>query len=346
MTHIPTITTVEELERFLSEPDNETIEMMKRIKGDIMILGIGGKMGPTLGMMAVKACQQAGIDKTIYGVSRFSEKGLVDHLEENGVTCISCDLLEPENIEKLPKVDNIVFMAGRKFGQSGSDYLSWALNTIVPANVARAFPASRFVVFSTGSIYDLWPTDSEGPDESASFTSIGEYANSCLGRERIFEFYSRKNNTDVLIYRLNYAIDLRYGVLYEIGRHVFEETPVDLTMGYANVIWQGDAANIALRSLELAAHPPEVLNVTGPKLRVRDVAVKFGEIMGKTPRFTGVEAPTAFLSNTVKLTELIGPPRTSIDDMVRLLSAWIERGGATINKPTHFQTRDGRFLDD
>ena len=336
----------EELDDVLSIPQGETIEYMKRLDGDIMILGIGGKVGPTLGMTAVKACRQAGVSKKVYGVARFSDGSLMPKLEDQGITCLKCDLLIPEQIESLPKTPNIIFMAGRKFGQTGSDHLTWALNTIVPANVARAFPDSRFVVFSTGSLYDLWPTDTEGPGETHTFTSIGEYANSCLGRERIFEYYSRANGTKALQYRLNYAIDLRYGVLYEIGKQVYEGNPVNLETGYANVIWQGDANNAAIRCLDLAASPPEILNVTGDKVRVRDVAVKFGKIMGKQPSFTGTEAPTAFLSNTAKMRRLLGPPPTSVDTLIHMIADWIMRGGRTLDKPTHFQTRDGQFLDE
>lgn len=345
MTHVKPIENEEQLDDFLSEPHHETVEMMKRLEGDIMILGIGGKMGPTLGMTAVKAAKKAGVAKRVYGVSRFSEKGLVNDLEKKGITCIQCDLLNLEEVASLPKVPNIIFMAGRKFGQTGTDYLTWALNVVVPANVVRHFTDSRFVVFSTGSIYDLWPVESEGPSETDTFTSIGEYANSCLGRERIFDYYSRANGTNVLIYRLNYAIDLRYGVLFEIGKHVFNETPINLTMGYANVIWQGDAGNIALRSLEIAANPPEILNVTGEKVRVRDIAAMFGDIMEKTPVFEGSEAPTAFLSNTAKLKRVFGVPPTSVKDMVAMLSQWIMKGGKSLDKPTHFQTRNGQFLD-
>jgi len=339
------INTEEELDEVLSTPQDETVELMRRLDGDIMILGIGGKMGPTLGYTAVKAIERAGAAKKVYGVSRFSDESLPPRLEERGITCIRCDLLEPKEVEKLPPVKNIVFMAGRKFGEKGSDHLTWALNTVVPANAARYFTESRFVVFSTGSIYDLWPVDTEGPTETDGFTSIGEYANSCLGRERIFEHYSRKNGTKVLLFRLNYAIDLRYGVLYEIGRQVFEERPIDLEMGYANVIWQGDANNYAIRCLELAASPPEILNVTGGKIRLRDVAYRFGEIMGKPLRFTGKEAPTAFLSNNAKMKRILGEPPTPLDDMIRWISRWIEKGGRTLDKPTHYQTRNGQFLD-
>ncbi len=339
------VITEEMLDDLLSSPEEETVEMMRRIEGDIMILGIGGKMGPTLGLSAVKAIEKAGVSKKVIGVSRFSDQSLIAKLEAGGIECICCDLLDPDAVAKLPDVKNIIFMAGRKFGIKGSDYLTWALNAVVPANVARRFTDASIVVFSTGSIYDLWPVESDGPGERHEFTSIGEYANSCLGRERIFEHYSRANGTRVLLYRLNYAIECRYGVLYEIGRQVFAGETIDLTMGYANVIWQGDANNVALRCLELADSPPDILNVSGPKVVIRDIAARFGELMGKKTSFTGNEAPTAFLTNTSKMQRILGKPKTSVDKMVEMIAAWIMQGGRSLDKPTHFQVRDGQFLD-
>ena len=346
MPGIPVFTDEESLERFMSNPMPETVDMMRRLDGDIMILGIGGKMGPTLGLTALKAIREAGVDKNVYGVARFSNKTAREKLERWGVACITCDLLEPEQVAGLPDIKNIVFMAGRKFGQVGSDHLTWALNTIVPANVARAFPDGNFTVFSTGSIYSMWPVESDGPSESDRFSSVGEYANSCLGRERVFEYYSQRNGSTALIYRLNYAIDLRYGVIFEVGKSVFEGRAIDLTMGYANVIWQGDANNIALRCLEHTASPPSILNVTGDKVRIRDVAVRFGEIMGKKPIFEGSEEPKAFLSDNTRMKELLGAPPTTLDNMINWIAQWLEQGGPTLDKPTHYQVKNGQFLDD
>ncbi|MCE5248817.1 NAD-dependent epimerase/dehydratase family protein [bacterium] len=334
-----------ELEDFMSTPRPETVDLMKRLDGDIMILGIGGKMGPTLGSMTVKAVREAGVSRTVYGVSRFSDKNLISALEDRGISCIPCDLLNPDDVNKLPRIKNIIYMAGRKFGLKGTDYLYWAMNTIAPAYTARHFSDSAIVVFSTGSIYDLRPVESNGPAETDTFLSIGEYANSCLGRERIFEYYSRENGTKILQLRLNYAIDLRYGVLYEIGRQVHEGIPVDLGMGYANVIWQGDANNYAVRCLELADSPPRILNVTGDKIRIRDVASRFGKHMNREPVFTGTEAPTAFLSDNSAMKKLLGEPPTSLDLMIGWIADWIMKGGQSLGKPTHFQTRDGQFLD-
>lgn len=335
----------DELEDFMSEPWPETVDLLGRLDGDIMILGIGGKMGPTLGKMVMKAIRQAGVSKKVYGVSRFSEHGLKSGLEHAGIRCLTCDLLNPDDVAKLPRVRNIIYMAGRKFGLKGTDYLYWAMNTIAPAHAARHFPDSDFVVFSTGSVYDLCPADSHGSSENDIFNSIGEYANSCLGRERIFEYYSRENGTKVLLFRLNYAIDLRYGVLYEIGKKVHDGAPVNLEMGYANVIWQGDANNYAVRCLEHAASPPCILNVTGDKIRIRDVARMFGKIMGRKPVFTGTEAPTAFLSDNSAMKKILGKPPTSLNRMIQWIASWIMKGGRSLDKPTHFQTRDGQFLD-
>jgi nucleoside-diphosphate-sugar epimerase len=335
-----------QLDDILSIPEEETIEAMKRLQGNILILGIGGKMGPTLGRMLVRAAKAAGVSKTIYGVSRFSDPGLVAKLEGEGIRCIRCDLMNPEELAALPDVPNIIYMVGRKFGLKGTDYLYWAVNTIAPANAARRFPSSRFVVFSTGSVYDLWPVETEGPGENDEFNSVGEYANSCLGRERIFEYFSREFGTKTLIYRLNYAIDLRYGVLHDIAGRVHAGIPVNLEMGYANVIWQGDAANIAVRCLEHAASPPEILNVTGEKISVRDVARRLGELMGKTPVFEGTEAPTALLSKNARMRSLFGVPQTPLDAMLRWTANWVMTGGRSLGKPTHFQTRDGQFLDE
>jgi len=335
----------DELEDFLSTPQEETVDMMARLDGDIIVLGIGGKMGPTLGSMIVKAARRAGVKKNVYGVSRFSNSGLASKLERQGITCIPCDLLNPDDVSKLPKVRNVIYMAGRKFGIRGTDYLYWAMNTMAPAYTARHFADSNIVAFSTGNVYAMWPTDSSGSSETDPLLPLGEYSNSCIGRERIFEYFSLESGLRVLQFRLSYAIDLRYGVLFEIGRQVFEEKPVSLDTGYANVIWQGDANNIALRCLEHCASPPNILNVTGDRIRIRYAAQQFGEILSKEPRFTGTEAPTAFLSNTDKLKELFGPPPTKSGDMIRWIAGWIKSGGATLDKPTHFQIRDGQYLD-
>lgn len=340
------IETEEDLEDILSEPQPETVAVMSRLDGDLMILGCGGKMGPTLANMMVRAAARAGVKKTVYGVSRFSNREIREKIEGWGIACIPCDLLRWDEVERLPRVRNVLYLAGRKFGKVGSDYLYWAMNCIAPSHAARHFHDSRIVAFSTGNVYNLWPSQSDGPSEEDAFLSLGEYANSCLGRERIFEYYSRLNGTKMLLFRLNYAVELRYGVLYEIGKSLFEGKPIDLTTGYANVIWQGDANNIAVRCLEHVASPPEILNVTGDKLRISEVARMFGERFSREPSFSGAEAPTALLSNSAKMKRLFGAPPTSLERMVEWIAEWIRRGGQSLDKPTHFQTRDGRYLDD
>jgi len=334
-----------DLEEFMSTPQNETVELVSRLAGDFIVLGIGGKMGPTLGKTLVEAVRRAGVPKRVYGVSRFSDAEGKKRLEQAGIECIPCDLLDPREAASLPDVKNVIYMAGRKFGLKGTDYLYWAMNTIAPAHVARRYRNSRIVVFSTGNVYDLRPVESEGATEVDALMCLGEYGNSCVGRERIFEYFSHVNGTEILQFRLNYAIDLRYGVLYEIGRQVMDGTSINVETGYANVIWQGDANNFAIRCLEHTASPPEILNVTGGKIRIRDVALRFGELMGREPSFTGEETPTAFLSDTAKMKRLLGEPPTSLDDMIRWTTSWITKGGKSLGKPTHFQTRDGQYLD-
>lgn len=337
--------TDQEVEDILSIPQPETVELMKRLDGDIMILGIGGKMGPTLGRIISRAIEKAGVSKTLYGVSRFSDESKKKRMEDWGITCISCDLLDEEDIAKLPKVKNVIYMAGRKFGMKGSDYVYWAMNTLAPAYVCKHFKDSDIIVFSSGNVYSFWPADSEGPTEEDPTTPNGEYSNSCVGRERIFEYFSRVNGTRMLQFRLNYAIDLRYGVLYDIAEHVRQGELIDLAMGYANVIWQADANNIAVRCLEHVEAPASVLNVTGPKFSIRDAAQRFGKIMGKEPVFTGEESSSALLSDRSKMKGIFGDPPVTLDQMIEYTADWIMNGGVALNKPTHFERRDGEYLD-
>jgi nucleoside-diphosphate-sugar epimerase len=338
-----TIKTEDELDDFLAMPYPETNEMMRRIKGDIMILGVGGKMGVSLAHLAVNSCKLAGLQKRIIGV----DVSIPEKLEGMGVEVIKCDLLDPEQLNGLPHVDNIIFMAGRKFGIKGSEELTWMINAIVPYNVGTRFASSRIVAFSTGCVYPLVSFDSGGSRESDPPDPVGEYANSCLGRERVFEYFSRHKLSPILLFRLNYSIDLRYGVLLDIAQKVFEEKPVDLSVGYANCIWQGDAINRALLCLEHASCPPAILNVTGPEiLAVRDLAERFAGIFGKKVLFSGKDSGKAYLSNASRSVELFGYPRVSVDQMVKWVADWIKAGGTTLDKPTHFQVTDGQFLDD
>jgi nucleoside-diphosphate-sugar epimerase len=338
------IESVEQLERKLAEPSELLIDDMKRLSGDIMLLGVGGKMGPSLARLAVNACKAAGVRKRIIGVSRFSSGNLAQELERDGVETISADLLNEDQLKQLPKVENIIFMVGFKFGSTGNEYLSWAMNSYLPGRVASHFDQSRAVVFSTGNVYHLTPLAMCGASEEHPVAPVGDYAQSALGRERVFEYFSHKNQTPLFIYRLNYAIDLRYGVLLDVAQSVNAGRAIDLSMGHANVIWQGDANEIALRALHVAAYPPVTMNVTGPEtISIRWLAERFGELLGKEPVFTGEEQDSALLSNASRAHQLFGYPRVSLRQMIEWVAHWVKIDGETLNKPTHFQERRGRF---
>ncbi|MDN5211778.1 NAD-dependent epimerase/dehydratase family protein [Fulvivirgaceae bacterium BMA12] len=335
------MTTVEALENKLSEPSTPLIEDLRRPEGDILVLGAGGKMGPSLAKLAKRAVDAGGSQKRIIGVSRFSNEALKSELEDFGVEVIAGDLMDESFLEKLPDVENIIYMAGNKFGTTGREHFTWAMNAYLPGRIAKKYKNSRIVVFSTGNVY---PLTRSGATEEDHANPIGEYAQSCLGRERVFEYFSHKYHTPMAIYRLNYAIDLRYGVLLEIAKSVWEENPIDLQMGNVNVIWQGDANEIALRSLNHCTSPPNILNVTGPEiLSIRTLAKEFGKIMGKTPVFLNEPQPTALLSKTDKANQLFGRPRVTVEEMITWTADWVKAGGSELGKPTHFQERSGKF---
>ena len=334
----------EQLEAVMSVPTPEVVEAMKGIAGDLLILGVGGKMGPTLAKLARRAIDKSGSGKRVIGVSRFSAPGLQADLNRVDIETIPCDLLNETELQGLPEVPNVIFMAGRKFGATGNESLTWAMNTYLPGRVAEKYRNSRIVVFSTGNVYPLTPVSHGGATEMHPVEPIGEYAQSCLGRERVFEHASNQFGTALAILRLNYAIDLRYGILLDIAEKVYGEKPVDLTMGAANVIWQGDANAVVLRSLMHCQSPPMLLNLTGPEIvSIRWLATRFGEIFGKAPAFEGVEAETALLSNAARCHQLFGYPRVSLEQMVRWVAHWVEIGGTTLGKPTKFEVRDGKF---
>lgn len=336
--------TVEELENLMTEPSDALVEDMRKIDGNILILGIGGKMGPTLAIMAKRAIDKAGVDKKVIGVSRFSNGTLKEDLEKAGIETISTDLLNDEELKLLPKEKNIIYMAGNKFGTTGNEHFTWAMNTYLPGRVAEHFKGANIVAFSTGNVYPLVPLTQGGCDELHEVAPVGEYGQSSLGRERVFTYFSHKDNTPLTVFRLNYAIDMRYGVLLEIARSVYNGIPLDLSMGHVNVIWQGDANEYAIRSLLRASSPPTILNVTGPEtLSVRWLANEFGTLLGKTPVFEGVEQENALLNNASKAHKEFGYPRVSIREMIEWTATWVANDGETINKPTHFQERKGQF---
>ena len=332
------------LDDVMTTPREALVQAMKSLEGDIMILGVGGKMGPSLARLARRASDAAGTTRRVIGVSRFSQGNLRQQLYDWGVETISCDLMDADSLAALPDVPNIIFMAGRKFGSTGAEATTWAMNAYLPGLVARRFSQSRLVVFSSGNIYHLSPIAYGGSTEADIPAPTGEYAQSVLARERLFEYFSREQGNLVTIIRLNYAIDLRYGVLYDIGQKVFRGQPVDVTMGHANVIWQGDANAYVLQSFALCATPPAILNVTGPEIvSVRWAANRFADYFGKKAIIEGQEAPTALLSNASRCFSLFGYPNVPLEVMLRWIAHWIEIGGATLDKPTHFETRDGRF---
>lgn len=336
--------TVEELEDKLAEPSDELVHELAKVSGDIAILGVGGKMGPSLAKLARNAVLKGGLSKRIIGISRFSNEKARAELEAAGIETISCDLLNDQELMSLPDVENVIYMAGNKFGTTGREHFTWAMNTYLPGRVAEKYKNSRIVVFSSGNVYPFTPVSSGGADESVMPEPIGEYAQSCLGRERIFEYHSHKNGTPMTIYRLNYAIDMRYGVLLELARAVYEGRPIDLTMGFVNVIWQGDANAIALLCLAECTSPPNLMNVTGPEtVSIRWAASEFAKRLGKTALFEGKESETALLNNAAKSHQRFGYPSVSLLEMIDWTAEWVKSGGEVLNKPTHFQERKGKF---
>jgi nucleoside-diphosphate-sugar epimerase len=333
-----------ELEDRLSTPSAEDVEFFRNLEGDLLIIGVAGKMGPSLARRAARASQAAGVSRRIIGASRFSPPSAEVSLQKAGIETLRTDLLDSNAVTALPDAANVIFMAGRKFGSTGAESLTWVMNAYLPALVAERFRHSRIVVFSSGNVYPLVPMDSGGATEETPPAPIGEYAQSVLARERIFEHFSRRDETPVTLLRLNYAIDLRYGVLLDIARKVFEGRSVDVTMGFVNVIWQGDANSVALRSLGRAQTPPFVLNLAGAEtLSIRALATRFGEIFGKAAVLEGQEAPTALLSNANRCRRLFGSPAVTVKQMTEWTAQWITSKGPTLNKPTHFESRDGKF---
>ena len=343
--NVPTsIRDVSHLEDLLSEPSAAAIDAVRRVKGDVMILGVAGKMGPTLARMARRALDAAGISGRVIGVSRFSAPDEQRALERHGIETVRCDLLDADSLARLPDASNVIFMAGRKFGSTGDESYTWAMNTYVPALVCQRYRTSRIVAFSTGNVYGLTPAGRGGSREEDSPSPVGEYAMSCLGRERLFEYFSRAHGTPVTILRLNYATEMRYGLLTDLAGRVLRREPIDVTMGYFNVIWQADANAMALAALPHSSSPPLVLNVAGPEeLSVRATCSELGRLMGVEVSFTGDEAGDALLSNGARARALVGAPRVDAAQLLTWTADWTLRGGASLGKPTHFESRTGSF---
>lgn len=349
MTQIPTsldhITTVADLDEVLSRPTTGVLETLGRIDGDVMVLGAGGKMGPTLARMLRRGLDSIGHSgRRVIAVSRFSSPHLVSELQQHGIETIACDLMDRAAVATLPDVPNLIFMAGQKFGTSEAPENTWAANTIIPAVVAERFANSRIVAFSTGCVYPLMPLTGRGAQESDPLMPPGEYANSCVGRERILTYFANRNRTRLLLFRLCYAIDLRYGVLADIARKVAAEKAIDIAMAAVNVIWQGDANARAIQCLEHTAFPAVSLNVTGlERISIRDLAIRFGEKFDRPVRLTGSENDHCWIWDASRSYELFGAPTVLLESMIDATVKWVQQGGESWNKPTHFEVTDGSF---
>jgi nucleoside-diphosphate-sugar epimerase len=333
-----------ELDERLTSPRPALVEDLRKLDGDILVLGAGGKLGPSLVRLAVRASELAGGGRRVSAVSRFSTSGLAESLQAAGAVTIAADVSDEEALRALPDAPNVIFLVGAKFGTSGKESSTWYTNTFVPGLVARRFRDSRIVALSTGNVYPLVPVAEGGSTEDSPPGPVGEYAMSCLGRERVFTHVASEAGTPTALIRLNYAVEMRYGVLVDVARAVLADEPVDVTMGHVNVVWQGYANEVILRSLRHAEAPPFILNLTGPELvSVRQVAAGIAARLGREPRFTGSEATTALLSNATRCHELFGYPDMSLGELVAHTAQWVQAGLPLLGKPTGFQRRDGRF---
>lgn len=338
------IQTEQQLDELLSQPSPALVEFIKQLSSPLLILGAGGKMGPSLATLAKRAAAAAQHPLEIIAASRFTDTALVERLNQRGIRTVSCDLLDPRSLHSLPDAPNLIYLVGLKFGTEQNPSATWAINTIVPTRVAERYRSSRMVALSTGNVYALSEVSRGGSRETDELTPLGEYANSAVARERIFEFHSRAHGSAIAFVRLFYAVELRYGVLVDIARKVQAGTPVDLTNGYFNCIWQGDANDMIIRSLPLASSPPSAWNLCRPEVfSARAVAARLGELLGRTPSFTGKEKPNALLGSSAAVCARLGIPAVSLEEMLGWIANWIKAGGRDLGKPTHFESHDGRY---
>jgi dTDP-4-dehydrorhamnose reductase len=338
------IETEEQLDEVLTRPDARLIEHFKTLNGPLLILGAGGKMGPTLAVLARRAAEAAGRPLEIIAVSRFNNSSARAWLERQHVKTHTCDLLDGPSVSQLPDAGAIIYLVGLKFGTAQNQAATWAMNTLVPARVAERFPGIPMVALSTGNVYPLTDVARRGSVETDALTPLGEYANATVGRERVCEFFSQRLATPMTLLRLFYAVELRYGVLVDIAGKVQRNEPIELASGYFNCIWQGDANTLALRALSLTASPPTVWNLCRPEIfSVRDVATRLGELLDRQPQFLGREAATALLGNSARLASKLGSPSVSLESMLRWIAPWVKRGGRSLGRPTHFEVRDGNY---
>jgi nucleoside-diphosphate-sugar epimerase len=333
-----------ELVMDISRPDAAVTEAMGRLQGDLLLLGAGGKIGHGLALMAKRAMQEAGSKAKVICVSRFGSLGSRDVFEADDIDTIACDLTDADAVRNLPDAGDVIYLVGQKFGTAaGNESTTWLMNTFVPGVVARRWYDSRIGVYSSGNVYAYVKADSDGPKEDGKLGPIGEYAQSVIGRERVFEYFSRQHGTKVTHIRLNYANEPRYGVLVDIATQVAIDQPINLTQGYANVVWATDCNRVTLRCLDIADSPPTILNLSGPKISVREAAEKFGKLLGKDVKFAGEESDMAMLNNGENCWKQFGPMTVDVDQMIERIAAWLQAGHATWGKPTHFEVRDGKF---
>lgn len=333
-----------ELEERLSRPTPGAIEAMRRMQGDLLILGVSGKMGPSLARLARRSADAAGrTDLKITGVARFSTPNSREELQAAGVETIAGDLLDENFRRELPDAPNVLMMLGYKFSADSLPGLHWAMNTYLPGLLAEQYRRSRIVCFSSGNVYPFTPVEAPQPTEESPCGPVGEYAMTAWGRERMLQYASARHGTPVCLLRLNYAVEARYGVLVDLAEPLLAERPIDLSTPYVNFVWQGYANSVALEAFSLVKSPAEVLNLTGPKYRVRELAEGLARRLGVAARFAGPEGPTALLNDATRCRQLFGEPELDAEALLDLVADWLKSGGRTLGKPTKFQVRDGKF---